>query len=213
MRPDPNHTGPSRPLPHPPHAPAVSPGSPRLEPAFAFVAALRSPDADRLDLPDVLDVVLGWAREKFPEPVPEDAWYGAPFRIAIPGQVLHVVAPPCDPDRGEPDFWAMRLEQPDAPMGDHRPVPGRSWISEVSLLRLNGTVRLAMRVHCASQPYATAPVHLVRPRVLVDLADRFVLEQVRQLAYLVLGLGHGHAVAGHDDHITRDVQDRCDIGR
>ena len=30
-----------------------------------------------------------------------------------------------------------------------------------------------------------------------------LLDQLGQLAHLVLRLGHGHAVAGHDDHVLR----------
>ncbi len=167
-------------LPHPPHAPAISPGAQRFDPAFAFAAVLRSRDGARLDLDDVLDVVLAWVGEKFPEPLPEGVFHGEPFARRLVSQSLDIVAPPPASD-GDPPFWAMRLSQPDAPVGERRAVPGRTWLTELALLRNNGSVRMALRVQCVSLPYAQAPVHLVRPRVLVDLAERFVLEQVRPL--------------------------------
>lgn len=167
-------------LPLAPHVPAIAPGASRIEPAFGFVAVLRATDGSRLDLDDVLNVVVDWLTDKFPEPLPEDVRHGAPFARTLVAQSLRIVSAPPDP-AGEPAFWSMRLVQPDAPTSERRAIPGRTWITELSLLRNNGSIRMAMRVRCASLPYATAPVHLVRPRVLVDLAQRFVVEQVRPL--------------------------------
>jgi len=154
---------------------AIRPGRPRVEPTYQLSATIRALDGARVFPTQVVPHVLAWAAQKFPEPLPDNARDGAPFSLETGGQQLEAVAP------HDAAFWAMRLKQPDAPFSDHRAVPGRTWISEVSLADRGDRTDIAVRVTCASLDYATAPIHLTRPRAVVDIAARFHVEQVRRL--------------------------------
>lgn len=74
-----------------------------------------------------------------------------------------------------------------APHAARRAVHGqarRRWtdLDDGNLARLRGLVRLAVRVLCASLPFADAPIAFSRPRIVLDLAKNFVLRDARPIS-------------------------------
>ncbi len=158
----------------------VRPGRPTVRTTFQFCAAIE-PDAGRSaeeTLKDAAGVALDWLASKFPAALPAAAKAGKSFNADEHGQTLQVVSIP------EVGLWSARLMQPDAPSpyGDRDAVAGRTWTTELSLAADGAQVRVGIRVLCASLPFTQAPIKLTRPRVVVDLANRFKMRDVKPIA-------------------------------
>jgi len=131
-------------------------------PEEAFAAAVR--------------VVVEWLDSKFPRHLPSCAYNLAGFELDHLG-LQHVLGVSL-PSHG---VWSVRLVHPDAPFQGHPAVAGRTWTTEIALRGGPNGVRLALRVLCASAPYAQDPVVLSRPRVIRALAQQVGLCDLRRL--------------------------------
>lgn len=155
----------------------VRPGRPMVRTTFQFCATIDPPAGKSAEqtLSDAAGVALDWLASKFPAPLPASARARRSFNADEHGQTLQVVSIP------EAGLWSARLMQPDAPSpyGDREAVAGRTWTTELSLAADGGSVRVGMRVLCASLPFTQAPIVLTRPRVVLDLAARFSVRDVR----------------------------------
>jgi hypothetical protein len=121
------------------------------------------------------EITLDWIQGKWPSALPDRALAGETFELDEPGQRLLGVALP---DEGA---YALRLEQPDAPMGGHPGVPGRTWTTDIAFARGERAAAFGVRVQCNSMEYADRPITLTRPRVVPDLAQALEMRQVRQM--------------------------------
>lgn len=152
---------------------AIRPGRAQVRTTFQFVAEITgNPDEPPEAVCDrTRRIVLDWVQGKLPDGlrIPAEAAGGSRFDLDHYGQKVQAVTVP----EGGP--WALRLEQPDAPLSHTEAVPGRSWITDCSLATRDGHVQCALRVQCASLPYATEPIHLVRPLVIAQLAEHLRL--------------------------------------
>lgn len=159
------------------HPMIARPGSPRVRTTFQLVADIpHSADASPEQVyHTAVQIVLGWLQGKFPAPLPAEAGSHQSFETELHGQSVRCVS------LSEEGIWSARLVQPDAPFADRPAVPGRIWTSELALARLDGSLRFAIRVLCASLAYATTEIALTRPRVVVQLASRLSLSDVRCL--------------------------------
>lgn len=156
----------------------IRPGRASVRPTFQLGAQIVVPgsnDPHRV-LTGAAGVALKWLGAKFPEKLPLSAFQLDSFDLDHHGlQQLTCVAIP------EDGLWSVRLVQPDAPFRDRAAVAGRTWTTELALRRDDGQVTFGIRVLCASAPYAAEAITLTRPRVVVDLAQRFGLHEIRQI--------------------------------
>lgn len=112
---------------------------------------------------------LKWAKDRFLDDLPEQAWTGESFDADLHGLRLEAVAVKDD------GLWVMRLRH-----SDER-VPDRHWITEVSLLAEEDVIRLGVRGQCSSGPHVDKPFVRTRPRVVLELAKQLRLREVRDL--------------------------------
>lgn len=155
----------------------IRPGRPVVRTTFQFAGTLVPSTAQSIeDLErQSRSLVCDWLEGKFPERLSPSARAGESFEIDVHGQRLECVA--IQEDR----LWSVRLIQPDTPFGDRPAVPGRTWTTEIALVRESTGVRFAIRVACASLRFAGKPVTLTRPRIVIDLANRFTLREARPI--------------------------------
>ncbi len=163
---------------HPSIPPTVRPGRPTVRTTYQLKGEMVP--HERAALPALMEsarsTILNWIGSKYPEPLPADATAGTSFEVNVHGQVLQCIGMA---DRG---LWTIRLTQPDAPHVGRAAVAGRTWTTELTLVMEESRVAFGVRVRCASLPYATAaPIALTRPRIVVDLAEKHALQQVRPI--------------------------------
>ena len=121
-------------------------------------------------------IALDWLASKFPDPLPPAARQLDSFESDHHGiQQLHCVSLP------EDGLWSARLLQPDAPFRGRAAVAGRTWTTELAFHSGGGRVRFGVRVLCASTQYASEPIVLTRPRIVLDLAARIGLVETRPI--------------------------------
>ena len=156
----------------------IRPGFPRTRTTFQLAAELLPVPGgagDRLH-EEAVATATAWLREKFAAHLPPEADAGTSFTADVLGQSLKCIA------IAEDGIWTGRLVQPDAPYPGQEAVAGRTWSTEICLRKAEGLVWFGIRVTCASLPYATEEIKLTRPRLVLDLARRFVLQDVRPLS-------------------------------
>lgn len=159
--------------------PVIKPGKASVRSVFQICASLhptREESAVEI-VSEARGIVLDWLGGKFPEPLPQSAHSGETFECDEHGQKIVGLAVP------EEGVWTVRLEQPDslAPFGDRRAVPGRFWTTDIALRAQEDEAWLGIKVQCASLAFAHDPIVLTRPRVVLDLANRFLLRETRDL--------------------------------
>ena len=122
--------------------------------------------------------VLRWVKGKnrLPGPLPQSGWDGQSFRLEWPGQKVELIAIP------EEGIWSFRLEHPDMPFMDQPAIPGRTWTTDIALTKRKEVFFVGVRIFCASLPYGDAEVSLTRPKIVVDLANRPGLMDLRSLS-------------------------------
>jgi len=154
-------------------------GRPSVRTTFQFAASISQPAEQSADdtLIDARTIVLDWLERKFPATLPTAARVGQSFTADEYGQVIQCVS---IADIGQ---WCARLSHPDAPSprGDRDAVAGRTWTTDIALAADGGRVWVAIRVLCASLRYTQAPFLRTRPRVVIDLAKRFTMMDVRPI--------------------------------
>lgn len=155
--------------------PTTNPGRPWIRTTFQLAATVPAEPADLVEkLRSVAKSIIYWVKDRVPERLPLTAWDGGSFRLEWPGQRIEAIAIP------QLATWSMRLEHPDMPFGDRAAVPGRTWTTDVALASGDGGIAVGVRSFCASLPYSgDAEVVMTRPRVVVDLAVRHGLRDVR----------------------------------
>ena len=149
--------------------PVIRPGRPNVRTTFQLSADLLPDEGQTVDdlFASARSATLDWLQDKFSERLSEGALAGESFEIDIHGQSIAAVSLV---SRG---LWTVRLVQPDAPFGKRRAVPGRSWTTEIAFVKEDGRVRFGIRVLCASLRFANEPIALTRPRIVVELSNRF----------------------------------------
>lgn len=154
------------------------PGRSNLRNTFQIAAHLEVPAGwsvtDTFD--SAANTVLDWLVSKFPQALPTTARDLESFEVDHHGhqQMIGVSIP-------EDGLWCVRLVQPDAPFGDRPAVAGRTWTTDLALHRSNDQIRFGARILCASATYAEEPITLTRPRIVIDLARKFGLREIRPL--------------------------------
>ncbi|HOR54090.1 MAG TPA: hypothetical protein PLM30_02590 [Synergistales bacterium] len=116
-----------------------------------------------------------WLAQKVPTPLPEAAGQGESFVLEEPGQRLECVSIP------EKGVWAVRFSHPDAGMGELRAVPGRTWLSDLSVTKTDRGILFGVLISCSSLPDRDDFVAFIRPGIIKSLADTVGLSQVRPL--------------------------------
>lgn len=156
----------------------IRPGRSSLRTTFQLAADVPAASWEQAEavFAGVARVAMDWLDEKFPHALPKQARDLESFDLDHHGQQqltgVSIV---------EDGLWSVRLVQPDAPFNDRPAVAGRTWTTEIALHRSEAAVRFATRVLCASAPFATEPITLTRPRIVVDIAKRFGLGELRPL--------------------------------
>lgn len=176
---------------------SIRPGRAQIRTAFqlaAYIRPVRIADPGEI-LRDSRQIILDWIQGKFPVDLPPEAFAGEPFECDEHGQKLSAAPVP------EEGVWAVRLEQPDAPLAGQAAVPGRTWTTDIALRRVENRLSFGVRVQCASLDYARDPITLTRPRVLVDLAARFPLVEARLINGLPWHLESFRALQDFEDFL------------
>jgi len=120
---------------------------------------------------DAVREALDWLRGKCPRDLPEEAWRGESFECGFPGHTIEAISIPKD------GIWSVRLIHPDAPFTGRPAVPGRTWTTEIAFWDGQYGIQFGIRVLCASQAYSTEEIALTRPRLVLNLAQRFILKE------------------------------------
>lgn len=156
----------------------IRPGRSSVRTTFQFAADVDTPRGMNVNavFAGAARVVMDWLDAKLPHTLPKQARDLENFEFDHHGQ--QQVSGVAIPEQG---LWSVRLIQPDAPYSNRPAVAGRTWTTELALHMSTSGVRFAVRVLCASAPYATEPITLTRPRIVVDLAQKFGLREVRPL--------------------------------
>lgn len=123
-----------------------------------------------------IEKVLEWLSKKEPHLLPIPDWHMPGFRKEEQGQVLEVVSLP------NRSIWAARLTHPDVGLGEqYKPVAGRSWTTDVSVVSVGGQVHLGIEVFASTlNPEAPQPA-FIRPGAVKSLCESVGLAQVRPL--------------------------------
>ncbi len=137
--------------------------------SFQFSADFLNPDGMSVQsvCETAIDTVREWINRKFPHwPVKREKFFsGFDLDVYDLGQqLLHCIVIP------EEGRWCLRLIHPDNQYGDHMPIPGRTWTTDMAIHSTASRVRFAIRVFCISTD-AAVPVDLVRPRIVPNLAE------------------------------------------
>ncbi len=122
-----------------------------------------------------IEEALRWLAQKAPSPLPETAWQSESFILDEHGQRLECVS---IPNKG---VWAARFSHPDAGMGEFRAVPGRTWLSDLSVARTETGIFFGVQIYCSSLPDRDDYVAFIRPGIIKSLVDSVGLSQVRPL--------------------------------
>ncbi|GIW81686.1 MAG: hypothetical protein KatS3mg105_3493 [Gemmatales bacterium] len=158
-------------------APMVSPGRPRIRTTYnlaSFIPAGEKRVNDKFVA--AVKCAIYWLKYRVPSALPQDAWDGNSFRLEWPGQKAEAISIP------EEGIWCVRLEHPDTPHGNRAAVAGRTWTNDIGFAKRGNGVEVGIRTYCASLPYGDADVVMTRPRVVVELAGRVGLADVRALS-------------------------------
>lgn len=147
--------------------PVIRPGRPLTRVTFQFAASIGIEESPEATLASAIEQALVWLEGKFPSPLSPEAHALESFACDIHGQILRAIAVP------EDGLWTARLTQPDAPYPGQAAVAGRTWTTDVAFRRDAAHVGVGVRVTCASLPYAREEIRLTRPRLVVDLLNRF----------------------------------------
>jgi hypothetical protein len=119
---------------------------------------------------------LDWLAQKAPHTLPKEAWNAlASFEIDYHGQQIECVS--VDSEK----IWTARLTHPDMPHGDRAGVAGRTWTTEIGLHLQGEKVTFGIRTVCASLPDTIADLQLTRPRIVVDMIEKFGLSEIEAI--------------------------------
>lgn len=151
----------------------VNPGRPIVRNTFRFVSRVGKVNRAPTDFEAVIKEILQWVQAKHHEALPEEAYLCGDFEVDSHSTTIAATR--------IGDSWALRLRQPDAPFGDREAVAGRQWTTELAVRKDEDGILFGCRVVCSSQPYSNPPVNFTRPRILVDLANKFGLTDDLQL--------------------------------
>lgn len=138
-----------------------------------------SSPADHLG--QAVDLTLAWLAEQLGAPLPAEAHAGQSFLTEQPGRIVRAVALP---ERG---LWTARLIRVEnAAPPTERGAPdaatvARRWTHDVAFALASDRVQVGMRVTCAMPPGAPDDSDPARPRLVLDLAGRFDLREVRRI--------------------------------
>ncbi len=156
----------------------IRPGRSSLRTTFQLAADVIIPQGLTVDdaFRNTACAVMDWLQEKFPQTLPPSARNIESFDIDHCGQQQLAGM-----SLAEDGLWSVRLVQPDAPYKDRPAVAGRTWTTELAQQRTGSGIRFNVRVQCASAPYATEPITLTRPRVVIDIAKKFGLCEIRAM--------------------------------
>lgn len=155
----------------------VRPGRPRIQTTYQLQAELGSKFAD-LDkaYQGAIAEIVSWSQEKAPNTFPPEANQGVSFLAEDHGQRVECVA---IPGHG---VWASRLSHPDTGMGEYPAIPGRHWMIDTCLRKLDGKVLFGVNVSCSMMQDDTAPVAFIRPAIVKGLIKHVGLKQVHDIS-------------------------------
>jgi len=161
----------------PVYMPVIKPGRPRIDKVYQLVAQTAELGAEKDSVFKLAEnICWQWLSLKFfndPEmdPPKESVMH------RVPGQSLEVRIVQ---ERG---LWTARLEQPDTPFRGRRAMPGRNWVTDISLSLEGSRLKVVVYVICATVGVVDAsPPFLTRPRVAVVLAQNLHLAEERELS-------------------------------
>jgi hypothetical protein len=159
-------------------APITNPGRPWIRTTYQLAAKISAtPETVDAKLKDVCKTVIYWVKDRFPDRLPQPAWEGESFRLELPGQKVEAISIP------EIGCWSFRLEHPDMPFDNRPAVPGRTWTTDIGLIRAGSDIHVGIRSYCASLPYASVDgIAMTRPRVVLEFAQRHGMKDERTLS-------------------------------
>lgn len=161
-----------------PLVPIINPGRPRIRTTYQLAATIpaTATNVDKV-FKAAAQTIVYWVKARLSLLLPQSAWDGDSFRIELPGQKAEVIAVP------ELGSWSFRLEHPDMPLGDRPAVPGRTWTTDIALVKADHGIAVGLRVFCATLAYVgDAEVTMTRPRIVLGLASRHALHDLRTLS-------------------------------
>lgn len=155
--------------------PVIRPGKPTLFETYRFRgrAGWLLHQEDRFCA--TRDVVIQWVKDKLDQvPLPEALSQGEEFSLDFYGQIAEGVNLP------ERKLWTVRMTQPDVGLpGYIDPVPGCSWISDLSVMEIDGHVEFGVKITCSYLPDRKALPGFIRPGIIRRLAHSVGLSQGR----------------------------------
>ncbi|SMG45759.1 hypothetical protein [Dethiosulfovibrio salsuginis] len=155
--------------------PVIRPGKPILFETYRFRgrAGCLIPKEGRFCA--TRDVVIQWVKDKLDQvPLPEALSQGEEFSLDFYGQIAEGVNLP------ERKLWTVRMTQPDVGLPGHiDPVPGCSWISDLSVMEIDGQVEFGVKITCSYLPDRKALPGFIRPGIIRRLAHLVGLSQIR----------------------------------
>lgn len=105
---------------------------PSVRTTFQFKGTLSPGASEVQDLfMAALNLVLKWVKSRVPETFPDEAWGGASFNVSMHDEHVECIALP------EEGAWGLRWTHPDKPFGDNDPVPGRTWVNDIGIRRVD----------------------------------------------------------------------------
>ncbi len=152
-------------------------GRPWIRTTYQLLATIPAvPETVDSKLKEAVKTVIYWVKDRFPERMPQTAWDGESFQLELPGQKVEAISIP------KIGCWSFRLEHPDMPFDDRPAVPGRTWITDIGLVRAGNDILVGVRSHCASLPYSSVEsITMTRPRVVLEFGLRHCMHDVRTL--------------------------------
>jgi len=141
----------------------INPGRPDINPTFQYSGKVFCANEEILERS--ITCITNWINNKYPRKItfPHDQQYS--YDDTQYGQSFSCIK------LSEPTVWTCRLIQPDAPFRERSAVPGRNWITEISLALIDNTLLTYTKILCSSLPYGKAPIAYTRPRFLLDLSE------------------------------------------
>ncbi|CCQ91126.1 hypothetical protein NITGR_590002 [Nitrospina gracilis 3/211] len=157
-------------------SPQIKFGKPSLRTTFQLVAEIplngRNPNSVFLS---AIKIAIDWLQSKLSQSIDGTAKNGDSFKIEVPGQQVECLSVP------ELNLWALRFDHPDAPFKDKPAVPGRTWHTDISLIKKKESIGLGIKVTCASLEYSKENISFTRPKIVRDIARELGLREANKI--------------------------------
>lgn len=151
---------------------------PSVRTAFQFKGTITPKESKDQDIfAAAVNLALKWVKSRVPEPFPGEAWEGESFNVSMHDEHVECIV------LREEAAWSLRWTHPDKPFNGDDPVPGRTWVNDIGIRRVdNNQCLVAVRLQCASRAYATEDIALTRPKIVLNFANEFTLAEAHEVS-------------------------------